>query len=458
MANSFILASSILAPIVGRLGDIFGRRNFFLVADALGVVGTAYVYWRSRTCGYWAVYAKYGMGCSQALAIHASWRWAFWLVFILNAIALVLVFLLHHPLHQGIRPGDESRMKQILKLNYVGTVLFVAGLTILLNGLLFGGTSYAWGNVHVIALIVIGCVLLIALGFWEAYAPLEYPFFPLSLFKSFRGFTIPNFCVFLVGMCYYSAQVLWPQEIQALFTTYRIEVGWYTAAIGVGGGIFGPIIGFSNQKVGYSRWFLVACVLGLTFSSGLGAIVSPDSQAGSTAAVVLVGIFSGGTKVITTSMISLSVPYEYIGTATSIAVMALAVGGSVGTTIHTALLLNNNDAHLPAAVAQSAKGLSETSLESLLEVISSGDTSGALSIPGVTSKILIAADEAVKQVSSQAFQRVYLVSIAFSAIGAIASLFTLDLNDRMTSEVTMHIDRDRDALGRKRSAAVTNSP
>lgn len=39
MANSYILAAGILAPIVGRLGDIFGRRTFFIAANTLAVIG-----------------------------------------------------------------------------------------------------------------------------------------------------------------------------------------------------------------------------------------------------------------------------------------------------------------------------------------------------------------------------------------------------------------------------------
>lgn len=36
-----IITSAILAPFVGRLGDIFGRRNFLILGDILGCVGCA---------------------------------------------------------------------------------------------------------------------------------------------------------------------------------------------------------------------------------------------------------------------------------------------------------------------------------------------------------------------------------------------------------------------------------
>lgn len=188
-------------------------------------------------------------------------------------------------------------------------------------------------NAHVVAPIVVGAVLLIALGFYEAYASIRYPLFPPILFKTVRAFTLPNMCIFLEGMCYFSGQVIWPEEVESLFTTSSIDVGWYTSALSVGGCIFGPIIGYLNQKYGYARWFLVFCVCGLTLASGLGAVVSRHSEPGSTVAIVLVGLFSSGIKIMTTVMVQLGVAHEYIGIATSINILILSVGGSVGTTI-----------------------------------------------------------------------------------------------------------------------------
>ena len=41
MATAWSLASAVVMTIAGRLSDIFGRRNFFLLGNALGVVGCA---------------------------------------------------------------------------------------------------------------------------------------------------------------------------------------------------------------------------------------------------------------------------------------------------------------------------------------------------------------------------------------------------------------------------------
>lgn len=41
IATANVITAAILAPFVGRLGDIFGRRNFLILGDILGMAGTA---------------------------------------------------------------------------------------------------------------------------------------------------------------------------------------------------------------------------------------------------------------------------------------------------------------------------------------------------------------------------------------------------------------------------------
>lgn len=53
-----------------------------------------------------------------------------------------------------------------------------------------GGRQYEWSSAPVISTLVIGAAILAALGFWEAYANLEYPILPPNLFGKIREFTV----------------------------------------------------------------------------------------------------------------------------------------------------------------------------------------------------------------------------------------------------------------------------
>lgn len=47
-------------------------------------------------------------------------------------------------------------------MDFVGMVLFVAGLVLFLMGLGWGGQKYPWRSAHVIATIVVGACSLVA--------------------------------------------------------------------------------------------------------------------------------------------------------------------------------------------------------------------------------------------------------------------------------------------------------
>jgi len=66
---------------------------------------------------------------------------------------------------------------------------------------------------------------MIILGFYDAYRPQVFPLFPPVVFRNVRGVTVVLIGTFLFGMMYYSTAVLWPQQVQALYTTDLIKVG-----------------------------------------------------------------------------------------------------------------------------------------------------------------------------------------------------------------------------------------
>lgn len=122
--------------------------------------------------------------------------------------------------------------------------------------------------------LVLGIVLLIACGIWEAYNKSPYALFPRQLMSNVRGFTIILGVVFLVGMLYYSTAILWPEQIQALYTTKPYIIGLYAMAFGLGGTLFGPPAGLIVKAFSQTRWILVAFTIVTTLCSGLMAIVS----------------------------------------------------------------------------------------------------------------------------------------------------------------------------------------
>jgi hypothetical protein len=80
-----------------------------------------------------------------------------------------------------------SKWKLVGELDYIGLLLFISGCTLFLVGLNFGGRQYEWKSATVIAPIVVGFALLVALFVWDFNANLKQPLLPPKLFKQWRG-------------------------------------------------------------------------------------------------------------------------------------------------------------------------------------------------------------------------------------------------------------------------------
>lgn len=123
---------------------------------------------------------------------------------------------------------------------------------------------YEWNSAHVIATIVAGVAVLVALGFYEVYMPLQYPMLPTRLFRNVRGFTMLLVLCFVSGMLYYSMNVLWPRESGLLFVPENkpIIAGVYANMVSFGTIIAALLVAIVCSRIGHERWQLVWFIVG----------------------------------------------------------------------------------------------------------------------------------------------------------------------------------------------------
>lgn len=67
---------------------------------------------------------------TQLLATRASWRWGLWIVAIWNGILLAGLTLTYFP-HNHTRMEGFSGRKILARIDYVGAILSITGITIL---------------------------------------------------------------------------------------------------------------------------------------------------------------------------------------------------------------------------------------------------------------------------------------------------------------------------------------
>ena len=159
-----------------------------------------------------------------------------------------------------------------MKLDYLGMALWTVGLTVFLLGISWGGTIYPWKSAAVISSLVLGVVILIILGLWETYGKLSYPIIPVEFFKN-RGYMALVCCATVASMFYYSAVLLWPQQVAALYTTDITYGGWLSctvsAATALGQIVSGAIVRWGGN-VRY--WLILSAFAMVGFVSALAAL------------------------------------------------------------------------------------------------------------------------------------------------------------------------------------------
>ena len=170
LALVYTLGLAIGLTLVGRLSDIFGRRWFFISGVLLGVVGsvigatantipvliggqtliglsasTGYSYafvigelvpvkYRFMANGLLFVFsiptAGFGAALSTAFILYtkAGWRWCYYLLIILNGLTALLYTLFYYPPNFRSKNTGVSKWEMIKEFDYVGTLLYLAGL------------------------------------------------------------------------------------------------------------------------------------------------------------------------------------------------------------------------------------------------------------------------------------------------------------------------------------------
>jgi len=240
---------------------------------------------------------------------------------------------------------------------------------------------------------------------------------------------------------YYSSLILFPLQVQVLYTQDPITIGLYSMGLPMGGLLGGFATAFILNKFDQAKWVLAFYCLWLTVTSGISAVVGPGTHSASTLIVVLIGIGLSGATVASNSIIQLSVPHQYIGVAMGIVITARNVGGSIATTIYTTILTNQLAKKLGPYIAKAlAKaGLPLAQIPGVTEALATQDATSP-AFAGVSPEIIGAGVHGLKSAYADSFKIVYLVSIAFGVLGTICAMWTMNVGKYMTNKVDVKLD------------------
>ena len=116
----------------------------------------------------------------SALAGNGQRRWVFFLNVQIGAVALGILFLFLRMSHRG----GLSWQQRIGQIDYVGNTILIASTVLILYIITYAGTRYSSSNAQMLALLVVGLVLLVALGINERSPFCAHPVMSPALFEN----------------------------------------------------------------------------------------------------------------------------------------------------------------------------------------------------------------------------------------------------------------------------------
>ena len=380
-----------------------------------------------------------------------NWRICYYIMIAFQIINLAMLWFFYHPPSFRVKQAQHGKTKRQLlrEFDWIGLFLFLAGCTLFIVGVSWGGTLYPWVSGTTLAPLIIGLLTLVGLTIYENYTTLKEPLFPPRLFRAKRHFTTPMVVMAIGGAQYYSNATLWPRLSQLLYAGDEISKGLFACVLPLGTIIGGIIVAFSKY-IGHQRWQVMFAVALQTACVGA---MSTATMSNSVQSIILTCIISITTSVNLLNgmvLVGFGIVYqEDIGTAAGLAGTSRLLAGAVATAIFSNVTNNKYNQSLPAAVLANVRSFNlPTEAFTRLVVAAKANTAAAYqAVPGITPAIRAAATLGNKQAYLEGAHLSYQVALAFGLLGVICAFFIPSIDERKYTDRTVAVQsKDRKAL------------
>jgi len=367
--TSYMLASTVVIPLVGKLGDVFGRKLFLIGGIMLFMVSSAAcgaaptmtsLIWFRVVQGlgggmiFASVFASLGDIFSPAergkyiglftgtfslasilgptvgglLTDHGGWRLVFLLNIPVGLIAIPAIWL-------NLPKRVVTRRP---KIDFIGAILLSAASVAMLLALVWAGDKYAWGSAEILGLLGASVVFVALFIVQEARHP--EPILPLHLFKN-RVFLVSNLIVFTFGVGVFGAFQYLGIFVQTALGASATASGVVTTPQSVGVLLASVIGGQVIARVGKYKWQTVIGAGIIALSMVFLRLVDVDTPIWHISVIMVVlGIGFGLVLPTMSLVIQNAVPNEYLGVASSSSQFFRQIGSVLGIAVFGAVLAN----------------------------------------------------------------------------------------------------------------------
>ncbi|QOX62029.1 MFS transporter [Anoxybacterium hadale] len=252
----YFLTTTIATILVGKLSDIYGRKNFILAGIVIFMTGaflagtagnifhliiyrgiqgtgagiimaTAFTaigdLFSPRERGRWSglMSAVFGMssvlgpGLGGYVVEHLEWHWVFWIFLPLGFIAFFMILFLF--------PKVERQEAQ--SIDYAGSLILTLIIISILLAFSWAGSKYPWSSPVILGLFSFAAAALVCFLLVENRA--KTPVLPLSIFRE-SAVTISNIISFIMNAGMMGALMYMPLYVQGVMGISPTYAGYVT--------------------------------------------------------------------------------------------------------------------------------------------------------------------------------------------------------------------------------------
>ncbi|OCH93462.1 MFS general substrate transporter [Obba rivulosa] len=374
--SAYLLTSTAFQPLYGRCTDIFGRKAGLCLAMGIFMIGSLASGFsrsiiqliifrgfagaggggivsigqivisdvvtlrdRGKYQGIIGVVVAFGYAVGPliggVLSEKVGWRWCFWVTLPISLIA-VCVVLLVLPLKRV--EGDIKR--KLVAVDYLGALLTLAGCTLVLLPLIWGGVTFPWTSAIVLVPLFSGLVVVSLFCLWE-WKGARLPIVPMYIFKHVTV-TGVYITMFINGVIFYSSLFYLPQFFQVALGYSPIRSGVFLLPVLVSqtlaSFISGQIISRTGRyrniiHSGFTIWAVgCGCLSTVTATTSHGLLVF---------FMLIAGVGAGQTLQTTTVAAQASVSRKDMSVVTAVRNFIRLLGGTFALAIDASIINNS---------------------------------------------------------------------------------------------------------------------
>jgi EmrB/QacA subfamily drug resistance transporter len=464
VTTAYLLSSTVMVPVWGKLGDLYGRKPILLAGIGLFLFGS----WLSGLAGEFGTLPLLGGGMVQLVVFRAiqglgggalfttafaiiadlfpprergrfaglfggvfglasavgpllggyftdhgtvsiaghiveGWRWVFYLNLPMGLVALFMVIAKMPKLSHAAKGS----------IDYLGAVLIAAACVPLLLALTFGGQKYAWDSPVVLGLLAMFVICTILFVIVEKRV--KDPIIHLELFSN-KVFAWANTAGFFSSMSFLSVVAFLPLFMQLGQGVQATTSGLSTLPLMLGLIVAATISGRLVTRTGrYKPFMLFGMAVLLIATFLMSQMTHHTTRLDLGWRMALLGIGLGPLQSLYGVAIQNAVPMNRIGVVTSANQFFRQIGSTVGVAIFGTLLTNNLNTKLTVWAAST--GLPSMNLSKLRSLsVDAQIHSGVMNLP-----------EAIRILIADSVTHVILLSIIVVIIALTATLMIPEL-------------------------------